>query len=180
MAGETVITVAPDLYLAARFWAKVDVRRPGECWPWTGGSSSNGYGYVSRGRRRSKVLAHRVAFTLANGPIPPGRQLDHTCHTAAALAGECDGGDSCPHRLCANPGHLEAVTPRINTLRGLSPAAAHAAQTECIHNHPFTDENTYVAPDGKRSCRTCARLHDQCRPSGWQRQRESAERTAAA
>lgn len=160
--------------------SRIDRSDAAGCWPWTGGSSSNGYGYVSRGRGRSKVLAHRVVFTLEVGEIPPGAQIDHTCHTEAVTAGLCDGGDDCPHRACVNPAHLEAVTPRINTLRGLSPAAEHAAQTECIHRHPFTEENTYRTPDGKRVCRTCARINDHRRPSGWQRQRESAERTAAA
>ncbi|MCT1395647.1 HNH endonuclease [Microbacterium sp. p3-SID338] len=164
----------------AEVQARIDRSDASGCWPWTGGSSSNGYGYVSRGRQRSKVLAHRVVFTIEHGPIAPGMQIDHTCHTEAVAAGECNGGDDCPHRACVNPSHLEAVTPRTNTLRGLSPAAAHSAQTECIHHHPFTDENTYRTPNGKRACRACARINDQRRPSGWQRQRKSAERTAAA
>jgi hypothetical protein len=27
----------------------------------------------------------------------------------------------------------------------------------CMRGHPWTDENTYVAPDGRRRCRTCRR-----------------------
>ena len=29
--------------------------------------------------------------------------------------------------------------------------------TECIHGHPRTPENSYIAPDGKRRCRECMR-----------------------
>ncbi|MEU3522294.1 WhiB family transcriptional regulator [Streptomyces sp. NPDC038707] len=28
---------------------------------------------------------------------------------------------------------------------------------ECAHGHKFTEENTYITPDGKRKCRTCRR-----------------------
>lgn len=29
--------------------------------------------------------------------------------------------------------------------------------TECPHGHPYTTENSYIAPDGNRMCRTCLR-----------------------
>lgn len=30
-------------------------------------------------------------------------------------------------------------------------------QSHCVNGHEFTPENTYVAPDGDRECRTCSR-----------------------
>jgi hypothetical protein len=36
-------------------------------------------------------------------------------------------------------------------------AAINAAKTECPRGHPYTSENTYVYPDGRRGCRTCSR-----------------------
>lgn len=30
-------------------------------------------------------------------------------------------------------------------------------RTECKHGHPYTEENTYVAPDGSRVCKQCRR-----------------------
>jgi len=33
--------------------------------------------------------------------------------------------------------------------------AARLAKTHCVHGHPRTPENTYVYPDGVRSCRIC-------------------------
>ena len=35
-----------------------------------------------------------------------------------------------------------------------------AAKTHCIRDHEFTPENTYVRPDGGRTCRACKRLRE--------------------
>lgn len=134
-----------------------------ECWEWMGGRATNGYGYVSRGRARSKIVAHRVVYTIYRGQIPDGLPLDHLCR----------------NRGCVNPEHLEPVSMRENTLRGLSPSAVHARKTHCIRGHEFTQENTYLSSRESRTCRECARLHERKRPSGWARQRASAERKSA-
>lgn len=79
--------------LAPRFWAKVQVGQPDECWPWTAcKESSSGYGRVGAGFALGGPTiwkAHRVAWTL----------------------------DACPHRGCVNPSHLEPVTHQENALR---------------------------------------------------------------
>lgn len=94
------------------------------------------------------MLAHRAAHELFIGPIPEGFTIDHV------------RARGCQHRHCVNPAHLEAVTHRENTMRGDTLAAANAAKTRCIHDHPFNEKNTYVAPDGKRACRACRRAVD--------------------
>jgi hypothetical protein len=33
----------------------------------------------------------------------------------------------------------------------------NASKTHCKRGHPFSPENTYYTPDGKRRCRTCLR-----------------------
>jgi hypothetical protein len=72
--------------LRARFEAKVDRRGPDECWPWTAGRDSDGYGMIKvEGRIHT---ASRVAFFLAHGRWPT--ETRHTCHV----------------RLCCNPAHL--------------------------------------------------------------------------
>lgn len=91
-----------------RFWSFVDVGGPDECWHWNGGPSGNGYAFFPR-----RVYAHRFSWELANGPIPKGFVVDHRCHNADK---SCPGG-KCRHRLCVNPAHLEAVTPRVNLAR---------------------------------------------------------------
>jgi hypothetical protein len=50
------------------------------------------------------------------------------------------------------------VTNRENVLRGEGYTAQKARQTECVHGHEFTDENTYIDPKrGYRACRICQR-----------------------
>lgn len=77
------------------FWLKVDKSGgPDACWPWTGGTNADGYGLFGGDR------AHRVAWTLAHGPIPAGLHVLHDC-------------DNPP---CANPraGHLKLGTHQQN------------------------------------------------------------------
>lgn len=66
------------LGLARRYWMKVDKRGPNECWPWLGMTTTFGYGRIKFAGQ--KLLAHRVAFELANGrPPAPGMNVCHTC-----------------------------------------------------------------------------------------------------
>ena len=121
-----------------RFFSKV-TKVPGGCWVFTGCTANKGYGqFVSNGRT---VKAHRWSWENANGPIPSGMVIDHLCR----------------NRACVNPDHLEPVTDRVNILRGVAPTAENAAKTRCGKGHPFSPENTYRYPDGRRECRECSR-----------------------
>lgn len=123
-----------------RFWAKVN-KGPG-CWEWTANRSSEGYGQFSIGGRLN--AAHRVASELTDGPIPAGIVLDHRCR----------------NKGCVNPKHLDRVTQRENTIRGVGPAAINYRKTQCVHAHAYTPENTIINKDGTRRCRTCKRGYD--------------------
>jgi hypothetical protein len=84
-----------------RFWIKVDRSRgPDTCWLWLAGISGNtGYGNIWwLGRTQS---AHRVAYTLVKGSIPPELTIDHLCRV----------------RHCVNPDHMEIVTQAENNRR---------------------------------------------------------------
>jgi len=123
---------------AERFWSNVD--QSGDCWLYLGAKTHNGYGRPSfQGRR---IMAHRLAYELAIGPIPEGLQIDHLCRV----------------RSCVNPSHLEAVTQQENISRSDAPTAVNARRAECIRGHAFTKDNTYVTADGRRQCRTCIRI----------------------
>lgn len=82
-----------------RFWAKVAKRDGDGCWEWTANRNNRGYGLfaVSRGQTRS---AHRVSYEMANGPIPDGL---YVCH-------------SCDNPPCVRPSHLWLGTNSQNML----------------------------------------------------------------
>jgi hypothetical protein len=112
------------------------------CLLWSGAQTGNGYGHMwADGHYR---LTHRLAYELFVGPIADGLVIDHLCRQP----------------LCANPRHLDAVTPATNTRRGELVTALKArgqARTHCPLGHEYTPENTYIRPDAARNCRTCIR-----------------------
>lgn len=126
-----------------RFWLKVWPR--GDCWEWRGYVMPEGYGQAQDANGRI-TTAHRIAYELAKGSLPPGIVPDHLCR----------------HRWCVRPSHLEAVTEQVNILRGVGPTAQHAQQTQCVNGHPFDSANTYYRKDrpGGRDCRACKRQRD--------------------
>lgn len=106
------------------------------CWLWIGGTGSMGYGRVRINGGRPYV--HRLVYEEFKGKIPQGLVLDHLCRTPS----------------CCNPRHLEAVSHRVNLLRGRGVAARHAATTHCPYRHEYTKENTHTYR-GSRFCKKC-------------------------
>jgi len=142
--------------LLDRFWEKVD--KSGDCWLWTGARRKDGYAVIGEGGHGGQnLLVHRVGWESEYGPVPEGLQIDHRCHNDDLA---CPGGFTCPHRACVRPSHLEAVTQQVNLARGRGVEAAavlRRAKTHCPQDHPYSGDNLYVTPAGKRTCRECQR-----------------------
>jgi len=83
---------APEI----RFWARVD--KSGDCWMWRGSRRRDGYGVIHV--HGKMLMTHRYSFMLANGPIPAGSLVMHSCDVPA----------------CVNPAHLRLGSHFDNTL----------------------------------------------------------------
>lgn len=80
-----------------RFWSHVKKLDGDGCWEWTSTLFNDGYAsFKMQGKQRRSC---RVAWELANGPIPDGL---FTCHR-------------CDNKLCVRPDHLFLGTALDNT-----------------------------------------------------------------
>lgn len=81
-----------------RFHNHVSPRDDNGCMKWTGNVAVSGYGFIRADNRGRPLLAHRVAYEMAKGPIPDGMLIRHTCDTPS----------------CVNPAHLVLGTDADN------------------------------------------------------------------
>jgi hypothetical protein len=95
-----------------RFWSKVDIGEPGECWEWQASKSEAGYGNFWVNYRT--WLAHRVAWVLTFGPIPEGLCVCHKCDNPG----------------CINPYHLFLGTHANNTMDAVEKGRLHTKLTK--------------------------------------------------
>jgi len=121
-----------------RFFFDVEISRVGHCWVWTAATDRDGYGHIAVNGEQSQ--AHRVAWELANGPIPDGLCVLHTC-------------DNPP---CVNPAHLWIGTRADNTADMMA-KGRHLSHVGT--NHPSAKLNDQAVRDIRASASlSCAEV----------------------
>lgn len=126
------------MWTKAKFKGKTRRDAATGCWIWKPGGAGGRYGYAY-----PFSTAHQLAYWLYVGEVPEGLEIDHLCRNT----------------LCVNPDHLEAVTHRVNVLRGKGPSARNAIKTHCKNGHPFEGDNLAFNHLGERVCLTCRRKY---------------------
>ena len=131
-----------------RFWSCV-VEQPNGCREWTKRVSDTGYGIVWYDGKH--VKAHRLAWTLTNGPIPAGMGVLHHCDNPPCT--QTEPSEAYPD------GHLFLGTQTDNNWDMAAKGRnGQQKKTHCPRGHEYTVANTNITTQGRRDCRACRKV----------------------
>lgn len=107
---------------ATRFWTKIHIAGPNECWLWHQRTDKKGYGSyaISRYPKVRLLIASRVAYALHYGVDPLELDVLHTC-------------DNPP---CCNPAHLFPGTNQNNIEDRISKGRSATGDKHWSHKKP--------------------------------------------
>ena len=124
------------------------------CWWYPAIPNNKGYATTRIGWPVTKgEKIHRLSWIYYKGDIPKGMVIDHLCHNPA----DCEGGNTCLHRRCVNPDHLQLVTASENSKKT---TRILKFKTHCGKGHKLENNiYEYNSKKGKRySCKTCTSI----------------------
>src|SRR5689334_3363135 len=104
-----------------RFWSKVAIGEPDQCWEWQASRDKQGYGQIKLGG--VVVKAHRASYELSTG----------------TSVGNLDVLHSCDNPSCCNPSHLVPGTHQDNMDDMYSKGRRKAASGESHGNSKLSD-----------------------------------------
>lgn len=112
------------------------------CWQWT--LKLNEKGYSSFPINKLFCSGHRASmFIYKNVPFRGIKEVaDHLCR----------------NRGCVNPDHIEMVTHRTNTMRGIGLSSMNDKKEICIRGHDLVAPNLRIHKMGFRECRACEKI----------------------
>lgn len=127
------------LPMPERFWSKVDIRGPDECWIWKaaprGKKPGQQYGAFWLDRRHQP--ANKIAWELVNGPMAEGMFACHRCDNPA----------------CCNPAHIFPGTNQENTADKV--AKGRQVKGARVHTAKITEKDVLnirsMRPPGRRA-----------------------------
>lgn len=109
-----------------RFWSKVAIARPDDCWLWQGRVNNMGYGRFTvydMGEQR-RYFAHRYSLALT-GEFDPSLVVMHACDTPR----------------CVNPAHLSQGTQLDNIRDALAKGRMNMAGLELGRKQTAADRH---------------------------------------
>lgn len=133
-----------------RFWARVSVAGPDECWLWNS--------HREGGHKYGFIQVHKIMY--------PAQVFSWMVHNACAFPAGMQGCHSCDTPRCTNPAHIWPGTNADNQIdcrkkgrhpnTGLAKAiATRRGITHCKRGHPLSGDNVSVNAKGYRTCISC-------------------------
>ncbi|MCK5341972.1 MAG: HNH endonuclease [Candidatus Heimdallarchaeota archaeon] len=125
-----------------RFWEKVNIKGPDECWDWIAKHKVGRYGRFHLNNKDE--MAHRFSWVIHNGQIPEEMDVLHHCDNPS----------------CVNPAHLFLGTHQDNMRDALRKGRLQVGET--CHRSKLTEKQVLEIRSSSESPIILAKRHGIC------------------